>query len=63
MTVNVAKMNKGCKVNTVKRNDLKYENAMAIVKTFEKPHKLKSTIAPTVVTPSPRICQAACNLS
>jgi hypothetical protein len=37
MTVNVEKMNKGCKVNTVKRNDLKYENAMAIVKTFGKP--------------------------
>jgi hypothetical protein len=37
MTVNVEKMNKGCKVNMVKRNDLKYENAMAIVKTFGKP--------------------------
>jgi hypothetical protein len=36
------KMKKGCKVNTVKRNNLKYENAMAIVQTFRKPHKPKS---------------------
>jgi hypothetical protein len=38
------KMKKGCKVNTVTRNNLKYENVMAMVQTLGKPHKPKRTV-------------------